>query len=366
MDYKGVREYDHRSQAKIGVLLVNLGTPDGPDTASVRRYLRQFLSDPRLIEVSRLKWWFVLNLFIMPFRPKASAKLYQKIWTKDGSPLLFHSLAQKEALAQRLEQLAPGVFEVELGMRIGRPGLAAAMDSLRKKNAQRFLILPLFPQYSGTTTGSVYDGVGEVLREWRFMPDLRIVNSYHDNPKYIAALTNSIRESFKENGKPQKLIFSFHGIPKRYFQNGDPYFCFCQKTARLIVEELGLAKEDYLTTFQSLFGKEEWLRPYTDETLQSLPAKGITNVQVVCPGFSVDCLETVEEIEELNREFFMHAGGKQYHYIPALNARPDSIEMLADLVRVNTGGWLPAPRETQLAETEVRLARVEEVKVAGW
>lgn len=337
--FKGYRGYDHRKEGKIGVLLANLGTPDGPDVPSVRRYLREFLSDPRLIELPRLQWWLILNLFVLPFRPKASAKLYQQVWTEQGSPLLLNAIKQREELASVLEASDPGAFEVEIGMRIGNPSIPSALEALREKHCTRLLILPLYPQYSGTTTASIFDAVADELKRWRWIPELRMTSSYHDHPLYIDALASSIRESWQEHGRPEKLLFSYHGIPKRYFEGGDPYFCFCQKTSRLVGERLGLEKGESITAFQSLFGKEEWIRPYTNETLESLARSGVRSIDVICPGFSVDCLETLEEIEEQNKQVFLDAGGERYHYVHALNARPDHIALLAELVRSNSEGW---------------------------
>ncbi|MFN8390417.1 MAG: ferrochelatase [Bdellovibrionota bacterium] len=337
--YTGRSEFRHGDERKIGILLVNLGTPDAPTPAALRPYLKAFLADPRVIEVPRLKWWFILNLFILPFRPKQSAKLYEKVWTPEGSPLLTIGIQQRDALRARLEQLAPGRFAVELGMRIGKPSLESAMQKLEAANITKLLVVPLFPQYSGTTTGSVFDGVTEVLHTRRWIPEFRMIMSYHDHPRYISALAASVQELWSKNGRPKKLLMSFHGVPKRYFEGGDPYHCYCQKTGRLLAEALRLSSEEYVISFQSLFGKEEWLRPYTSDTLTQLAKDGVTDVDVICPGFAADCLETIEEIEEQNKEIFLEHGGKQFRYIHALNSRPDHIEMFADLISQHTVGW---------------------------
>jgi len=359
--YSGVREYDHRSQPRVGVLLVNLGTPDAPTKEALRPYLKDFLSDPRVIEIPAWKWKPILNLFILPFRPKRSAALYQKVWTPEGSPLLLYTLKQKEALQKLLDSRIPGGFIVDAGMRIGNPNISVVLDRMRKANVQRLLVIPMFPQYSGTTSGSVFDGIADVFKSWRWIPELRIVGSYHDNEKYIDALAQSVRERWSKEGKPQKLLLSFHGIPLRYFENGDPYFCHCHKTARLLAEKLQLNQEEYVVSFQSLFGREEWLRPYTNETLAKLAKAGVKNIDVICPGFSADCLETIEEIEEENKEVFLHNGGERFRYIEALNDRPEHIEMLADLVHLHTQGW-PLNESTPV---ETRLKRVNEVKAAN-
>jgi ferrochelatase len=347
--YKGRGGYDHGSKEKIGILLVNLGTPDAPTKEALRPYLRDFLADPRVIEAPRLKWWFILNLFILPFRPRQSAELYKKIWTEEGSPLLVIGSKQREALQKRLDQIFPDTFVVELGMRIGKPSVDSALEKMAAKNVTKLLAIPLFPQYSGTTTASAFDGITDALKKLRWIPEFRMTMTYHDNPFYIEALAASVEELWSKEGKPEKLLLSFHGIPKRYSDKGDPYSHYCRKTAQLLVERLQLKPEDYLLCFQSLFGKEEWLRPYTIDTLSELPKKGVTKVDVICPGFSADCLETIEEIEGQNKEAFLHHGGKQFRYIPALNDRRDHIEMLVDLVNTHTAGWqMQNPAEEEL------------------
>ena len=359
--YKGVKNFDHRKSGRIGILLINLGTPEAPTKEALRPYLKQFLSDPRVIEISPLKWKLILNLLVLPFRPKRSAKLYEKVWTPEGSPLLVYSLKQRDALQKRLDKISPDTFVVELGMRIGNPSVESALEKLQDRDARRVLALPLFPQYSGTTTATCFDALADVLKTWRWIPEFRMITSYHDHPDYISALANTVREHWAAHGRAEKLLLSFHGIPKRYFDGGDPYFCHCQKTARLLVEKLELKATDYVVSFQSLFGREEWLRPYTNETLAALVKSGLKSVDVICPGFSVDCLETIEEIEEENKEVFLHAGGEKYHYIPALNDRGDHIEMMLELVNLHTQGW-PRPEATS---PETRVHRVSEVQKAA-
>ncbi|ALP52549.1 ferrochelatase [Candidatus Tenderia electrophaga] len=337
--YQGTADYDHKTMPCTGVLLCNLGSPDAPTPEAVRRYLAQFLWDPRVIEVSRPVWWLALHGVILRIRPKRSARAYQKVWTDDGSPLIAISKRQAEALQLSLESRIPGPVHVALAMRYGRPSIDSALQRLKQANARRILVLPLYPQYSATTTASVFDAVMDELKTWRWLPEMRYVNHYHDDARYIQALANSIREQFEAEGRPQKLIFSFHGTPKRYFLAGDPYFCECHKTARLTAAALGLSDEQWQLTFQSRFGREEWLQPYTDKTLGKLPKQGIKNIAVVSPAFSADCLETLEEIAMENRDIFLEAGGESYRYIPALNDRPDHIEALTELALRHMQGW---------------------------
>ncbi len=337
--FLGTDSYSHNSQPSVGVLLCNLGSPDAPTPSALRRYLKQFLWDPRVIEVPRPIWWLILNGIILNTRPKKSAHAYASVWGEDGSPLLSISRRQAAAMQKALEMEIKGPVTVALAMRYGNPSIAEGLQQLKQANCQRILVLPLYPQYSATTTASVFDAVVDELKTWRWLPELRFVNHYHDDATYIAALANSIREHFDSSGQPDRLLFSFHGMPKRYLTNGDPYFCECHKTARLTAEALGLTQDQWQVTFQSRFGKEEWLKPYTDHTLESLPAAGVKKVAVVCPAFSADCLETLEEIAVENRGIFLGAGGEHFAYIPALNDRPDHIAALRDLCLRNMQGW---------------------------
>lgn len=335
-------KYLHGPQQRIGILLVNLGSPEQPTSRSVRKYLAEFLWDPRVIELPRALWWLVLHGIILRIRPRRSAKAYKKVWTDQGSPLIAISTKQAQAIEKQLQKQIRGNILVDVAMRYGKPEIGKGLRGLRKAGAHRLLILPMYPQYSGTTTASVFDAVTEELRSWRWLPDMRFINSYHDHPGYIDALAKSIARSWQERGsKPDMLLFSFHGIPKRYFTNGDPYFCHCQKTARLVAEKLELDQQGqkWQVVFQSHFGKEEWLKPYCDETLAQLPDQGIGSVDVICPGFSADCLETLEEIDMENRHIFLHNGGRDYHYIPALNDHPDHIKALCDLIQQHSFGW---------------------------
>lgn len=337
--YKGFTNYDHRTIGKIGVLLANLGTPDAPTKEKLKPYLKEFLSDQRVIELPKWKWQLILNLFILPFRPKRSAKLYSEVWTERGSPLLSISEDQGKALQELLDKHAPGMFQVEVGMRIGNPNVSVALNKLRESGITKLLAFPLFPQYSGSTTASAFDGVVDELKTWRWLPEFRMITTYHDDELYIEALANSVREVWQEKGRPDKLLMSFHGIPKRYFDNGDPYHCLCHKTGRLVAEKLGLSKDQYIVSFQSLFGKEEWIKPYTDATLEALAKSGVKRVDAMCPGFSADCLETLEEIAGENCHLFLENGGKEFNYIPALNTRADHLHALAALVLKHTQGW---------------------------
>ncbi|MCE2573044.1 ferrochelatase [Motilimonas eburnea] len=318
--------------ASTGVLLTNLGTPKAPTAAALRPYLKQFLSDPRVVEIPRLVWMIILHGIILRVRPAKSAKLYQSIWMEGGSPLLVHSQNQRDKLQQQLDAQGLNV-KVKLAMRYGEPDLAKVMREFQQEGIRKVVVLPLYPQYSGPTTGSTFDAVSRELNQWRFVPQLHFINSYHDDPNYITALANSIREDIAANGMPDKLILSYHGMPKQFFDNGDPYYCLCMKTSRLVVEQLGLDKDQVITCFQSRFGKAEWLKPYTDATLTGLAEQGIKNVAVACPAFSADCLETLEEMVHENRDVFIEAGGEQYRYIAALNDRDDHIEMMTKLVK---------------------------------
>lgn len=326
-------DFKHDAKTCTGVLVTNLGTPDAPTSLALRRYLREFLADPRVIEVPRFIWWFVLHGIILRIRPKRSATAYRKVWTEEGSPLLTIAKKQATAIQQYLDENTTDKFHVELAMRYGRPSIQSGLEKLRQANAKKIIILPLYPQYSASTTASTFDAIADVLKTWRNIPELHLVKHYHDDPHYISALAESITEHWQKTNHTEKLLFSFHGIPQAYFDAGDPYYCECHKTARLVAEKLGLNEEEWLLTFQSRFGPKEWLKPYTDITLKELAHSGIKNINVVCPGFSADCLETLEEINMQNREFFLEAGGDQFSYIPALNDRPTHISTLAKIIQ---------------------------------
>lgn len=353
------RNFSHGQVPAVGVLLVNLGTPEAPTASALRPYLRQFLWDPRVIELSRPVWWTILHLFILTTRPKESAKLYANIWTDEGSPLLVTSRRIAEAMEEKLQAEYGTPIHLGLGMTYGNPSIPSALGELKAKGCQRIVVLPMYSHYSSSSTGASLDAVMKELMTWRRVPELRTIHQFHDEPGLIQALASSVREYWDEHGEPDKLVTSYHGIPKRYFLNGDPYHCQCHKTTRLMAEHMGLPKERYEVTFQSLFGKEVWLQPYTDRTLEAMAASGVGRVDVVCPGFSVDCLETIDEIGRENREVFMEAGGKEYHFIPCLNDRPDHVEVLTDLVRRNLTGWA-VPKDQWDAEAvtaESKLSR---------
>ena len=355
--YRGVVDSQPGEPSPIGLLIAHLGTPDAPTPAALRRYLRQFLSDRRVIELPRWKWLPVLHLFVLTTRPKKSAALYRKIWTPQGSPLLVHTRAVAERVGEVLRARLAEPLHVAVGMRYGNPSMAAALRQLAARGCRRVLVFPLYPQYSGTTTASTFDAVFAELQSWRELPELRMVSDYHDDAGYVAALAASIRDSWQQRGRAKKLLLTFHGIPRRYVDAGDPYFAQCHETARRVAQQLGLAERDWEVTFQSLFGKEEWLRPYTDETMKRLGAEKLASVDVLCPGFSVDCLETLEEIDGLNREFFIHAGGGEYRYIPCLNERPDHVAALTDIALRQLGGWASPAAATSSVEAPALLAR---------
>lgn len=339
MKYRGYPDYDHATAPKIGVLLTNLGTPDAPTKKALRPYLKQFLWDPRVVEVPRPLWWLILNGIILNIRPARSAEAYEEVWTERGSPLLYHLEDQVSGVRAALEVQYGDQVIVRGAMRYGSPSIPSVLEDMFAAGVQRLVVLPLYPHYSAATTGSTFDELSADFQRRRWLPDLRFIASYHDEPRYIEAIAESIRQHWQAHGRADKLVFSYHGTPKRYLLNGDPYHCQCHKTTRLVAEALALDADAYLTTFQSRFGREEWLKPYTDETLKSLPAAGVKSLQVICPGFSADCLETIEEIGMENREYFMESGGERYEYIPCLNASPDHINALTTMIERELAGW---------------------------
>jgi ferrochelatase len=343
MRYLGSPDFNHEATERLGILLVNSGTPDSPSTRDVRRFLGRLLGDPRVVELPRLLWLPLLHGIILRTRPFRSARKYRRIWTPDGSPLLLHMQRLREQLAAQLAKRVIAPIAVEIGMLYANPSVPAALARLRAAGATRMLVLPLFPQYSGAATAPVFDQVTAELRRWRWVPELRFVGEYHEEPGYIGALAASVREHWQVHGQTEHLVMSFHGIPEKYFRNGDPYFCKCHKTARLLAEELNLPEGSWTVSFQSKYGPGLWLKPYTDDVVEVLPTRGIRDVTVVCPGFSVDCLETLEEIAIENRERFLQAGGTRFEYVPALNSRRDHAVTLADLVSRHLGGWTHAP-----------------------
>ncbi len=351
--------YSHADTPITGVLITNLGTPDAPTPKALKRYLKEFLWDPRVVEIPRLIWWVILHAFVLTTRPKKSAKAYKTVWTNEGSPLLNISKMQKQAIQTVLEKQFKGPIKVALGMRYGNPSIASALDELRQANAQRIIVLPLYPQYSAATSASTFDAVAQALTHWRYVPELRFISHYHDDENYISAAAQSIQQYWDQHGKPEKLLFSFHGMPNRTLKAGDPYFCHCQKTARLITDKLGLDANQWIIAFQSRFGKEAWLKPYANETLERLGKAGLQSVDVVCPGFSADCLETLEEMAVENAAVFKEAGGGTYRYIPALNDSSDHVNALSQLILNNTQGWpgLQAETDEESIKTRHTLAK---------
>ncbi|MEM9255603.1 MAG: ferrochelatase [Pseudomonadota bacterium] len=340
MRYTGDNQFDHGQTDKVGVLITNLGTPAAPKRADLRRYLKQFLSDPRVVEVPRALWWFILNGVILNIRPGRSAASYRQVWTDAGSPLLLHTQGQARALKDVLQRRHDARVVVDFAMRYGEPAISDALQRLFNEGVRKLVVLPLYPQYSCATTGSTFDAISADFTRRRWLPELVFINQYHDHPDYIAALTSSIIDHRERHGTADKLLFSYHGEPRSYLDKGDPYHCQCHKTSRLVAQQLGLTDSDYMTTFQSRFGRAEWLRPYTDEVLKALPGEGVKRVQVVCPGFSADCLETLEEIDEENRDYFVESGGENFQYIPCLNSTEGHIEALASIVDRHLSEWI--------------------------
>lgn len=320
------------------VLLCNLGTPDEPTAPALRRYLKEFLSDPRVVEIPRLLWWLILNGVILRVRPKRSAAKYATIWSKEGSPLRVWTCKQAALLQGYLGERGHPVL-VRPAMRYGSPGIPAVLDELHAAGIQRVLVLPLYPQYSGTTTASVSDAVYRWCQRIRRLPELRFVNQYHDDPGYIAALARRVTDHWRHSGRPDRLVLSFHGVPRRTLLLGDPYHCQCLKTARLLGERLGLGRDQLVVTFQSRFGKAEWLQPYTEPTLIALASQGVKRVDVLCPGFTTDCLETLEEIAQEGRDAFMKAGGTEFNYLPCLNDQHEWMLALTDIAMKHLQGW---------------------------
>lgn len=340
MKYIGTPDYQHGTPERLGVLLVNLGTPTAPETKAVRRYLAEFLSDPRIIELPRWLWNLILHGIVLRIRPSRSASAYREVWSEEeGSPLLSISRAQTRAVRAEMEKRFGDKVVVVLGMRYGDPTIDSAVRELEAANVRRLIVLPMYPQYSGTTTASVFDAVTARFQRTRWIPEMRFINQFCDQPNFIKALGDSVRESWEKNGRGDLLVTSYHGIPKRYLTSGDPYHCLCHKTSRLLADELGLTQDQIRVVFQSRVGREEWLRPYCDETMKQLPDEGFKSIDVLCPAFSADCLETIEEISGENREYFEEHGGERFQYIPCLNDRADHVTFLADLLERHAQGW---------------------------
>ncbi|TFV88148.1 ferrochelatase [Oxalobacteraceae bacterium OM1] len=362
MAYDKEPDFTHGTRLRTAVLLVNLGTPDAPTASAVRRYLKQFLSDPRVVEIPKAVWWFILHGAILPLRSGKSAHKYASIWTQEGSPLKVYTAKQAALLRGYLGERGHDV-SVAYAMRYGNPSIPDVLDQLKAQGCDRILVLPAYPQYSGTTTASICDAVFGHYRKVRNVPELRVVKHYHDHEGYIRALKRSVLTHWEQNGRPDKLVMSFHGVPKRTLLLGDPYHCECHKTARLLAAELRLRPEDYVVTFQSRFGRAEWLQPYTAPTLVKLAKEGVQRVDVMCPGFTSDCLETLEEIAMEAKTDFLTASGKAFHYIPCLNDAPEWIAGLADLAEQHLAGWptmlTPAMKEDARQAAEVSRAQAK-------
>jgi ferrochelatase len=330
-EYLAQKNFSHKKGEKIGVLLVNLGTPQEPTPKALKKYLREFLSDPRVIEVPKIIWFFILNFIVLVFRPKKSAQKYKTIWTPQGSPLLIYC----QNLLEKLKKQFSADYVFSLAMSYGEPSVFQSLQTLQEQNCKYLLVIPLYPQYSGSTTGSVFDSISSYFQKARWVPHLHFLHSYHDEPLYISAIAKSIRKARKNKAT---ILFSYHGTPLKYLLQGDPYHCQCHKTTRLVAEKLKLEESEYLTCFQSRFGKDAWLQPYSDKTIEKI-AKDKKEIFVICAGFCVDCLETLEEMAEENKEIFFASGGEKYHYIPCLNDEPEQLELFYFLIKKHTGGW---------------------------
>ncbi|HUL42590.1 MAG TPA: ferrochelatase [Burkholderiales bacterium] len=361
--YRAEPPYQHGTQAQTGILLVNLGTPDAPTARSLRSYLKQFLSDARVIEIPRVIWGPVLHGIILNMRPRKSAQRYAKIWMSEGSPLRVHTERQTKLLRGYLGERIKSPLSIEYAMRYGSPSIASSLAAL--KHCERILLLPLYPQYAASTTASSFDAVFQELLRTRNAPALRTVKHYHDHPAYIAALAQNVNDYWMKNGRPDKLVISFHGVPRYTLDKGDPYHCECQKTARLLAEALGWEEPRYQVCFQSRFGRAEWLKPYTMEVLHKLGKQHTERVDVVCPGFVSDCLETLEEIAIEGKAAFLNSGGTEFHYIPCLNERADWIHALCQIALENLQGWVSVRYDAQAAQVAGRLSRERAVALGA-
>lgn len=358
--------FSHRQAPLTAVLMVQLGTPDSPDKAAVRRYLKQFLSDRRVVEIPRLVWWPLLNGVILNTRPAKSAERYRAIWRPEGSPLMTISKRQRALLRGYLGEAGLDV-EVALAMRYANPSIAAVLRELRKRNLRRLLVLPMYPQYAASTTASVFDAVAAELSTWRNLPELRFIRNFHDHPGWLDAQVQAIERLWQTEGRPDRLLMSFHGVPRRTLDLGDPYHCECLVTGRRIAERLGLAPDAWQLSFQSRLGRARWLEPYTEATLVALARQGVGNVDVVCPGFVADNLETLEEVDIEARAAFMKAGGKRMRFVPCLNDAPAFIRALTDLTRAHLSGWpCERPDNAAVEQRDAELTvRQQRAKAAG-
>ena len=370
---KGMATFEHGRRATMGVLLVNLGTPDEPTTSSVRRYLAEFLSDHRVIEIPKLLWMLILHGIILRIRPAKSAQAYKKVWSEQGSPLMAGTAELSSKIQTLLDDSISGKCNVQLAMRYGNPSIKDGLEKLQAEGAERVMVLPLYPQYSGATTGSVADAVFSSLSTFRWVPELRMLGAYHDDPDYILAVAQSIYAHWQANGhltnkkldKGHKLFISFHGMPKATLYAGDPYFCHCHKTARLIAAELNLHEDQWEMAFQSRFGKAEWLQPYAAKRFVELPKEGVKNMTVVCPGFSIDCLETLEEIALEGRKEFISAGGESFEYVPALNSSIQHVEFMVNRIIMNASAWPELKKEIDITVQNSNLETSKQFALAA-
>jgi ferrochelatase len=352
MAYNIEPSFTHGTPEKTGILLVNLGTPDAPTAQAVRPYLKEFLSDPRVVEIPKPIWWLILNGIILNVRPKKSAAKYASVWLPEGSPLRVYTAKQATLLEGYLSERTKAPFVVDYAMSYGNPSIASVMQKLKAQNCTRILVVPLYPQYAASSTATVFDRVFASVQTMRNTPAIRTIKHFHDDAGYIKALAANVNEYWMKNGRPEKLVMSFHGVPQYTLEKGDPYHCECLKTGRLLAQELGLSKEQYVVSFQSRFGKAEWVKPYTTATLLDLGKQQTKRVDVICPGFVADCLETLEEIAMEGKEDFQHAGGGEYNYIPCLNDRGDWMHAFTDLVMNNLQGWLLEPNAVELEQSK--------------
>jgi ferrochelatase len=358
-------KHEHGTPGKAGILLVNLGTPDAPTPRALKRYLNEFLSDPRVIEIPRLLWWAILHGIILRTRPPKSAEKYAAIWTEQGSPLKIHTEKQAKLLRGYLGERIRTPHAVEWAMRYGRPSIESSVLALREQGCDRILVLPLYPQYSASATASVFDAVSRILVRMRNLPALRFVKHFHDHPAYIAALARQVNDYWMAHGRPDKLVLSFHGLPRFTLDKGDPYFCECQKTGRLLAGELGLKEGGWLVAFQSRFGRARWLEPYTIDTMTQLGRQKTGRVDVFCPGFVADCLETLEEIAIENKSAYLSAGGKEFHHIPCLNERHEWIQALARIASDNLHGWASTEYDAVAARNAAEVSKARALSLGA-
>ena len=369
MNFYSEPAYQHGTPAKVGVLWVNLGTPDAPTSQAVKKYLREFLSDPRVIEIPAWIWSIILNAFILPFRSKKTAAKYASIWKnalattsiESGSPLRIYTQQQAKLLQGYLGERGHQVL-VRYAMRYGQPSIASCLEELKKENCQYILVVPAYPQYCAATTASVFDAVSQFMQRTRQIPELRFIKHYHDHPSYINALATQLQKHWQRNQAAEKLVMSFHGMPKYTLLKGDPYFCECHKTARLLAEQLSLDEKRFVVTFQSRFGRAKWLQPYTEPTLEALAKQGVKSVDIICPGFTSDCLETLEEIAIEAKQTFLQAGGESFQYIPCLNESDEFIHAVTDIILPHLQAW---PTQLNLVAQQKQMQELMQQKVAA-